>query len=83
MNFDDGEKLKDLGNLLSKGKDTKYPKDLEPFIPAGTKQTTSKKGVITWYDPITECAMTFHNIHFRNAWIIIQIEKGVFAKEVD
>ncbi len=53
------------------------------WIPMGTSETTNKNGSINWWDPVTRRAMCFGNVHWRNAWIILNKEKGVFKEEIN
>jgi hypothetical protein len=69
--------LKTMNSVDTKGKLT--VDQCVHLIPSGTKQTFKKSGAIGWLDPITKRAISFHDLNARNAWILLQCEKGVFA----
>ncbi len=53
----------------------------DEFLPEGTKEKVYKNGRIDHLDPITKTAISFKNIHARNAWICVQRDKGVFVRK--
>ncbi len=54
----------------------------DQLIPEGTVQKTNNKGLISWKDPVTNRAMSFANVHARNAWLVWQEKKGVLKRRL-
>lgn len=77
VDIEDDEKFQQLARTFS----CAWYEGYDPvgmYIPPGTIQSVNKDGSINWLDPITKRAMLFHNVHFRNAFIVIQRDKGKF-----
>jgi len=82
MNLEDLKKIQDIAQLsrsvIAYDRDGKMIDNYKEWIPEGTKEDVRKNGSIGWLDPITKCAYEFNDIHFRNGFIILNRDKGLF-----
>jgi hypothetical protein len=51
---------------------------LDEWVPPGTEQRIGEGGIIIWLDPVIKRCINFHDMPARNAFIMLNRDKGVF-----